>query len=121
MFHRKSLAAFAVILLVAVAPARAQAPLTINGVADRGEYVDTVTLRIATTNGYTYAAKLDGVSIPVDANVVVTNLDYHQLILARTNIASTAVTNRVIGFIVRGSIYGTTERGYPMRAQQNRR
>src|SRR6266516_2167924 len=92
---------------------RAQAPLTIIGVTNRGDYADRITLSVPTTNGYTYSATLDGHPIPVDVNVVVTNVDYHQLFVSRTNLATLAVTNSLLGFVVRGSIFITTERGIP--------
>src|ERR1043166_4187259 len=99
------------VLVASLAPA--QDPLTILGVTDRGDYADTITLSVPTTSGYTYSAKLDGRPIPVEVNVVVTNVDYPQLSLWRTNLATLAVTNRVLGFVVRGSIFITTERGIP--------
>src|SRR6266699_6123548 len=93
--------------------ARAQAPLTILGVTDHGDYADTITLKVPADSGYTYSVKLDGEPIPLDVNVVVNKVDYHQLFVSRTNLATLAVTNRVLGFVVRGSIFITTERGIP--------
>ncbi len=91
----------------------AQAPLTVLGVTDRGDYADSVTLSIPTTSGYVYSVKLDGDPIPVDVNVVVNKVDYHQLFVSRTNLATSSVTNLLFGFVVRGSIFATTERGIP--------
>jgi hypothetical protein len=91
----------------------AQTPLVINGVADQGDYADTISFSVPTASGYTYSAKLDGQSVPVDVTVTVTQVDYHQLSVWRTNLSTLAVTNVLLGFVVRGSIYGTTERGLP--------
>jgi hypothetical protein len=115
MFHRISYRAWLALsgLAVSLSSARAQAPLAINGVVDRGDYADSVTLSVPAASGYTYSARLDGKPIPLDVNVVVTNVDYHQLSVFRTNLSTLAITNREIGFVVHGSIYGTTERGIP--------
>src|SRR5881396_319739 len=97
-------------LFTAASVAPAQEPLTILGVTDRGDYADSVTLSVRTSSGYVYSVKLDGDPIPVDVNVVVNKVDYHQLSVARTNLATLAGTNLVIGFVVRGSVFITTER-----------
>src|SRR5882672_11341840 len=76
---------------------RAQEPLPVNGVTDRGDYADSITFNVPTTSGYTYSAKLDGHPVPVEVNVVVNQVDYHQLFVSRTNIATLEVTNRLIG------------------------
>src|SRR6266540_2627909 len=92
-------------LLGAALLTQAQAPLTVLGVADRGDYANSITLSVPTTSGYAYSVKLDGAPIPVDVNVAVNKVDYHQMFVSRTNLATLAGTNLVIGFVVRGSIF----------------
>src|ERR1043166_4202218 len=102
-----------IVFFAATLLARAQAPLTVNGITDRGDYADSITFNVPTTSGYSYAVKLDGNAVPTDVNVVVTNVDYHILLVDRTNLTTLAVTNRQLIFALRGSIYITTERGIP--------
>ena len=108
------LALLSVITLLGTAGVgRAQSPLTVNGIADRGDYSDTATFSVPSTAGYSYSVKLDGNLIPTDLSVVVTNQDFHQLLVSRTNLTTLQVTNRLIQFIVEQAFYNHTERGYP--------
>jgi len=120
MFHRSFsrngcavLLWLGVIFGVAVA-GHAQAPLTVNGIVDQGDYSDTATFSVPSTAGYSYSVKLDGNPIPTDLNVVVSAQDYHQLLIWRTNLTTLAVTNRLVAFIVEQAFYNHTERGYPV-------
>jgi len=93
---------------------RAQEPLTVNGVTDRGDYnTNRVTFSIPTVSGYSYAVSLDGERVPTDVNVTVSTMDYHELLVSRTNVATLEVTNRRVQFILEYPLYNTTERGYP--------
>ncbi|HXJ55382.1 MAG TPA: hypothetical protein VNU68_01845 [Verrucomicrobiae bacterium] len=93
---------------------RAQVPLTVNGVSDRGDYnTNRVTFSVPAASGYTYSVKLDGERVPTDVSVVVTSMDRHELLISRTNVATLEVTNRRVQFILEYPLYNTTERGYP--------
>jgi len=92
----------------------AQAPLVVNGVADRGNYnSNSVTFIVPSTNGYIYSVRLDGVPVPTDVGVLVSRMDHHELLILRTNAATLAFTNRLIQFILEYPLYNTTEHGYP--------
>src|SRR5262245_34122488 len=91
--------------------AGAQAPLVVNGVADRGIYTDSVSLNVPSISGHTYSIQLDGSAIAPDVSVAVTRMDYHEVSVTRTNVASGAVSNRVVRFIVRSSNRGSPETG----------
>jgi hypothetical protein len=93
----------------------AQAPLTIEGLADRqySGYVDSVAFRVPSTAGYSYSVLLDTKPVPTDAFVTVNAVDYHELHVWRTNTSTLQTTNRRIQFIVRASSRGTTEVGIP--------
>ena len=50
-----------VLFLLLAEDGRAQAPLTVNGVSDRGDYnSNSITLSVPAASGYTYSVKLDG-------------------------------------------------------------
>src|SRR5215468_5367047 len=93
---------------------RAQDPLTVNGVSDRGDYnTNRVTLSVPSHSGYAYDVRLDGERIPTDVNVAVTAMDHHELLISRTNVTTLEITNRRVQFILEYPLYNTTERGYP--------
>ncbi|HNQ87476.1 MAG TPA: hypothetical protein PKM73_02440 [Verrucomicrobiota bacterium] len=84
---------------------RPPTPLTIEGVEDRryGAYTDQVSFRVPAARGYTYQVQLDGEPVPADVTHVVSAVDYHELDVSRTNVATGDVTNRLVRFIVRSS------------------
>ena len=83
--------------------ARAQAPLTLTGVADRSVTADLVTFQVPSSNGYSYSVTLDGAPVPTDTSLRVTNADYHEARIWRTNSLSGAISNSLTRFIVRSS------------------
>ena len=85
------------------AAASAQAPLTVNGVTDRTVTADLVTFQVPSSNGYSYAVTLDGARVPTDLSIAVTNVDYHELRVSRTNVNTGAISNSLVRFIVRSS------------------
>jgi hypothetical protein len=84
-------------------PGKAQVPLRILGVADKQISADAVSFRVPVSSGYAYAVTLDGRRVSADLNIAVTNADYHELSVSRTNMADGAVTNQLVRFIVRSS------------------
>lgn len=98
-------------LMMCALAAGAQAPLTINGVTDKSTYNDSVTLQVPSVAGYTYRVLLDNQPMPTDFPVTVTNMDYHELAVSRTNTATGAVTNQLVRFIVLSSQRGSPEKG----------
>jgi len=103
-----------VLSLGAVDAGLAQAPLTVNGIVDQGDYSDTSLFSVPSTAGYSYYVTLDGSPIPTDVNTVVAAQDFHLLVISRTNLTTLAVSNRVVRFIVEQAAYNHTERGYPV-------
>ncbi len=100
------------VLIVATArPLQAQIPVT--GLSDRTMYNDQVTFTISAEAGYSYAARLDGTSVPVGQPLTVQRVDYHELAVVRTNTASGAVTNQLTRFIVAASERNGSENGLP--------
>ena len=99
--------------------ARAQAPLTVEGVADRnfGAYSGKVTLRVPSAAGYSYRVVLDATNtLPTDVWTDVTAPQYHELAVWRTNLQSGATTNSLTRFILRDSgrsASQSTEDGLP--------
>lgn len=86
---------------------RAQAPLTIDNVADRATPSLQTWFRVPSASGYLYQVLLDDQPMPVDVTNWVTKVDYHEISVARTNLATGAVSNRLVRFILQ------SERGDP--------
>lgn len=92
---------------------RAHAQLTVNGIADRAIYNDQATFTVPAQAGYDYDVRLDDEPLPANVAVTVTNVEYHELQVFRTNQLSQEVADRLIRFIVRDSARGSTEDGIP--------
>jgi hypothetical protein len=92
---------------VTAPPARAQAPLTIEGASDRTVSNLVAWFRVPTSPGYSYQVLLDGNPVPTDLTNWVTSVDYHEVTVTRTNITDGTVTNRLVRFIIQ------SERGDP--------
>lgn len=103
---------FSLGLVLAGAPAL-RAQIDIGGVADKTVYSDQVTFTITNVAGFSFDARLDGSPVVVGAPVLVNRVDYHELAVLRTNIASSVVTNRLIRFIVAASERNGSENGLP--------
>ncbi|MCC6234437.1 MAG: hypothetical protein IT580_17475 [Verrucomicrobiales bacterium] len=106
------------VLLADLAVGPAETPVLIDGVADRqyGAHVDRVRFRVPTQRGFRYLAHLDGQRVPTDIDQVVTVVDYHELLVTRTHLASGETTNALVRFIVRSSERSakqSTEDGLP--------
>jgi hypothetical protein len=93
--------------------ARAPAQIGIGGVADRTIYTSQVTFTVTNEAGYAYDARVDGTAVAVGSPVAVTNAEYHELFVWRTNTTSMAVTSRLVRFIVRAAERSNTEDGIP--------
>ncbi len=98
-------------LVFATAAVQAQAPLTIDGVTDKSTYADSVSLRVPSTDGYTYSLRLDDDPMPTDAYIAVNRMDYHELAVSRTNTTTGAVATNLVRFIVISSERGNPEKG----------
>lgn len=99
-----------------VLSARAQAPLTVEGITDRnyGGYTTRASFRVPSTAGYSYRVWLDeSNAVPTDVWKEVLTPDYHTVSVWRTNLASGAVSNALIQFIIRESPRGSSEDGLP--------
>src|SRR5688572_563986 len=93
--------------------ATGQAPLPINGPTDRSISSSAVNFSVPSTVGYTYAVSINGKPVPTDINHSVSQPDYHELLVSRTNATTLEVTNRLVRFIIRASDRGDTETGSP--------
>src|SRR5215207_7575082 len=92
-------------LLSSVTTAHGQ--FTINGVADKAApYPDAVSFSISVQPGFTYSAVLNQERIPVGVPVRVPRPGFYELRVAATNVFTSAISNRLVRFIVR-----STERG----------
>jgi hypothetical protein len=92
---------------------RAAAQITVNGVADRGNYSEAVTFTVVEQAGFSDAAFLNTNSIPTGVPVTVNRPDFYELRVFRTNDTSGAVTSLYLKFLVIASERAGTEWGLP--------
>src|SRR5688572_11026217 len=120
MFHlirsRVSSAAFLLAVFVFTFSARGQIPVNTGGgqdFADRAIYAATASFSVPTSAGHSYLVLLNGNPVLAGFTNQVTQADYHELLVYRTNMTTMEVTNRFIRFIIRASDRGDTETGLP--------
>jgi hypothetical protein len=113
MFHQKFLPVLIVFIAASLSAWTASAQITIDGVADKANYNDSVTYRVQTQAGFTDAAFLNGLPVPVGSFNTITRPDYYELFVHRTNDVSSAVTTRLVRFLVNASERLGTEWGLP--------
>ena len=89
---------------------RAQS-ITIDGVADRSTYNNSVQMRVQTNAGFSYLVTLNGKPIIPGIFHTINVMDYYDLLVARTNDTTSAVTNALVRFIVLSSQRGSPELG----------
>ncbi len=113
MFHtirfNASILLFALLGVAINAPAQ----IPVNGVTDQTIYSSTVSFSVPTEAGHSYQVLLDGKPVLAGFTNQVTQADYHELLVNRTNMTTMAVTNRFIRFIIRAEDRATTETGLP--------
>jgi hypothetical protein len=91
--------------------ARGQIP--VNGIADQGIYGASASFSVPTAAGHSYLVLLDGRPVLAGFTNQITQADYHELLVTRTNMTTGEVTNRLVRFIIRASDRGDTETGLP--------
>ena len=85
--------------------------ITIDGVTDRSTYNNSVQLRVQTNAGFSYRVTLNGKPIIPGIFHTINVMDYYDLLVARTNDTTSAVTNALVRFIVLSSQRGSPELG----------
>ncbi|MBN2137467.1 MAG: hypothetical protein JW720_06650 [Sedimentisphaerales bacterium] len=104
-----------ILLLVLLACANsASAAISIEGVADRTVYADTVSFRINAEAGFDYTAELNGQTIATDEWIQINEPEYYELNVYRQEQPSGDQESRLVRFIVRASERGNTEWGLPV-------
>lgn len=90
------------LLVLAVLPSGLHAQVGVLGITDKnyGAYGDSATFVVTNETGYSYDARLDGSPVPVGVPITLRTIDYHELQVWRTNVATLAVTNQLVKFIV---------------------
>ncbi|HTD86511.1 MAG TPA: hypothetical protein VK850_08030, partial [Candidatus Binatia bacterium] len=81
------------------------------GVNDRSDNVDVVSFNVPTDPGFSYQVLLDGKQVPAGVTNRVTKVDYHEIVVLRTNAATQAADSRLVRFVIMSSNRGTPERG----------
>jgi hypothetical protein len=90
-----------------------QSQIPVNGIADRGLYSGSVAFSVPATLGYSYSLLLDGKPVLPDYTNTVTQANYHELWVYRTNAATREGSSRLVRFILRAIDRATTEDGLP--------
>ena len=85
--------------------------ITIQGVTDRQDLVGSASFRVVTNVGFSYEVTLNGVPKPAGITNTILIADYYDLVVRRTNLSDSTVTNALVRFIIRASDRGDTERG----------
>lgn len=102
-----------ILLLAWFSIVNVDAQIGIGSIANNTSYTTSARFVVTNEAGYTYDAQLDGAGVPVGVSVPVTSVDYHELLVLRTNTSTLAVTRRLMKFIVRSAERGGTEDGLP--------
>ena len=91
----------------------ALAQIPVNGLADKSVYVDQVSFSIPAEPGFSYSATLDGLPVPINTTNILSQVDYHQLLVQRTNTSTLQAASLSLQFLIRSSERGDTENGLP--------
>lgn len=113
MFHQKYVRALFALCLIFLPASDAFAQITIDGIADKANYNDSVSYRVQTQAGFTYEAYLNGQPVTVGTLNPVTRPDYYELYVERTETATSAVVTRMVRFLVNASARAGSEWGLP--------
>src|ERR1043166_4225581 len=95
-----------------------RAQVGVLGITDKqyGAYADQATFNVTNEAGYSYDARLDGNPVPTGVPINVRQIDYHEVLVWRTNVSTLQVTNQLVRFIIHNSARrtgGSTEDGIP--------
>ncbi len=113
MFHQKYVRALFALCLICVAASNASAQISVDGIADKANYNDSVSYRVQTQAGFTYEAFLNGQPVTVGTLNPISRPDYYELFVQRTEIATDAVVTRNVRFLVNASERNGSEWGLP--------
>ena len=113
MIHRGSSLLLCCFLTFISLSFSARAQITIEGVTDRNTYSGSVSFRVPGAAGFNDAVLLDGEPVLPDVSHQVTEANYHELFVSRTNASTLEVTSQLVRFIVRAPDRGNTEDGLP--------
>src|SRR5256885_1649768 len=81
------------------------------GVADRSDNIDSASFIVPTDPGNSYLVLLDGRPVPAGATNRVTKVDYHEILVLRSNVTTHVLDNRLVRFVILSSNRGDPERG----------
>ena len=98
------------LLLFGMAPV-ALSQISVTGVTDLAYYGDSVTFTITNEAGWTYTAKVDGVSINPAVSYTENRFGFHELFISRTN--GTTTETQSVKFIVKDLARGGSSNTYP--------
>ncbi len=85
--------------------------IVINGVVDRTSYTDSATFIVVAAPGFSDEVTLNGHPVASGVSHTVRTMDYYDLAVRRTEVATDDVTTALVRFIVLSSSRGSPERG----------
>jgi len=94
--------------------ASTSAQISIEGVADRKVYSDSVSFIVNSEAGFDYTAELNGISVATDVSIEVNEPEYYELYVHRREQSSRAEESKLVRFIIRASERGISEVGLPI-------
>lgn len=98
---------------IALWPVAAYSQVDLTGLTDRGVYQDSVSFQLTLQTGYEGVARLDGQPVPTGSPVQVNRVDYHELFVDATNMASGDPWRQTFRFNVAASERKGSENGLP--------
>ena len=113
MFYHKFASIFLAFTGALASVLAVSAQITVDGVADKANYNDSVTYRVQTQSGFSHAAFLNGQPVTVGVFNPITRPDYYELFVHQTNDTTSAVATRLVRFLVNASQRAGTEWGLP--------
>jgi len=101
------------VLALFAAALSASAQITIEGVADKANYNDSVTYRVQAQAGFSYEAFLNGQPVTVGTQNTISRPDFYELYVVRTAPDSGDTASRMVRFLVNSSARNGSEWGLP--------
>jgi len=114
MFAQKFLRVLPLLGMMLGSSFTASGQITIDGIADKANYNNSVSFRVQTQTGFSSAAFLNGQPVAVGVFNLIARPDYYELFAFETNNTTGAVASQLVRFLVNASARGGSEWGLPV-------
>ncbi len=89
------------------------AAISVSGLTSQEVYADSVSFTINSEAGYSYSASINDTPVDIDSQITISEPEYYELTILRTELATNIEDSLLIQFIVRSSERLDTEWGLP--------